>query len=226
MKILIIEDEEKIAKSIAKGLKQESYSVDISFTGEKGYQLASSGDYDLIILDLMLPDIDGFEICQKLKKFNVSTPILMLTARGEIEDKVNGLNFGADDYLVKPFNFDELLARIRAIARRPRHEISSILIYEDLILDTQKSEISRNGKIIQLSKKEYNLLEYLMKNSEKTLSKENIIDHVWEFDSEILYNTVEVYMGYLRTKIDKNFPNLPTLIQTVRGFGYKLSTKK
>ncbi len=222
MRILIIEDEHKIANSIKKGLEQEAYAVDIAFDGEEGYDLASTEEFDLIILDLMLPKIDGMTICKNLREEGIHTSILMLTAKGQIEDKVNGLNCGADDYLTKPFSFLELLARIKALTRRPKQVIDPILKVNGLTLNTTNYEVKRLEKLIKLSKKEYALLEYFMRHKGKILTKDQIINHVWEYDSDVLPNTVEVYVGYLRNKIDKQFKNEKPLIQTLRGFGYKI----
>lgn len=224
MRILVVEDEHKIANSIKKGLEQESWAVDVAYDGEAGFDLAATEDYDVIILDLMLPKIDGVEVCQKLRKEeNIHAPILLLTAKGQLEDKVEGLNAGADDYLVKPFAFAELLARIRALTRRPKQTLGTQLQVNGLSLDTLSYQVKRRGKEIKLSKKEFTLLEYLMRHQGKILAKEQIINHVWDYDADVLPNTVEVYIGYLRNKIDRPFKNRPPLIQTVRGFGYKIS---
>lgn len=217
MKILVVEDEVKIANSIKKGFEQESWICDLALDGETGYDLAVSESYDVIILDLMLPKMDGISISKNLRKENIHTPILMLTAKGEIDDKVLGLNSGADDYLVKPFAFEELVARVQALARRPERINSEELIINNLKLNTKKQEVFKNDKQIQLSKKEYQLLEYLMKNKSNVSSKEDIISHVWDYESNILPNTVEVFIKYLRNKLGKD------VIKTVRGFGYKLS---
>src|SRR3989344_255220 len=223
MRILVVEDEHKIANSIKKGLEQESFAVDVAYDGSDGFDLATSEEYDVIILDLMLPGLDGLTICKKLRREeNIHTPILILTAKGEVEDKVKGLNSGADDYLPKPFAFSELLARIRALARRPKQVLESSLRVEDLTLNTLTYQVNRSGKNIELSKKEYALLEYLMRHNGKVLSKDQIINNVWDYDSDVLPNTVEVYIGYLRSKIDKPFPKSPQLIHKVRGFGYRL----
>jgi DNA-binding response OmpR family regulator len=222
MRLLLIEDELKIAVAIKKGLEQDSYAVDLANDGDSGFDLALSTDYDLIILDRMLPRLEGLQICQKLRQENVSTPILMLTAKGQLSDKVEGLNSGADDYLVKPFSFDELLARIKALLRRPKVSLNTVLKINDLSLNTNTHQVKRGKKEITLTTKEYALLEYLMHNPNKTLTKEQIIEHVWNYDADILPNTVEVYIGYLRNKIDKQFSNLPNLIHTIRGFGYKI----
>jgi DNA-binding response OmpR family regulator len=223
MRILIVEDEHRIATSIKKGLEQESYAVDISFDGQDGYDKATIEDYDLIILDRMLPEMDGVDICKNLRKENIHTPILMLTAKGELKDKVTGLDSGADDYLIKPFAFEELLARIRALIRRPRDEVGTVLSYDDLTLNTLTHEIFRGDVEIRLSQKEYALLEYLLRHVKKTVTKDQIISHVWNYDADILPNTLEAFIKNLRKKIDRNFPEKKSLIQTVRGFGYKIS---
>lgn len=222
MKILVVEDEHKIANSIKKGLEQEAFVVDVAYEGDEGYDLASSGVYDAIVLDLMLPGMDGMEICKLLRQSGVHTPILMLTAKDQLEDKVQGLNAGADDYLTKPFAFEELLARLKALFRRPHKTSSDALEIEDLSLNTNTFIVKRENREIRLSSKEFALLEYLMRHPNQILTKEQIIDHVWNYDADILPNTVEVYIGYLRNKIDKPFKKSDPLIHTVRGFGYKL----
>lgn len=220
MRILAVEDDHKIASAIKRGLSQESFAVDVEYDGESGFGAASTLPYDLIILDRMLPGMDGIEICKKLREQNIHTPVIMLTAKSNVSERVEGLNAGADDYLPKPFSFEELLARIRALLRRPKETQSDELKVGDLVLNTLSFNISRAGKPIQLSSKEFALLEYLMRNPGRVLSKENIIEHVWDFDSDILPNNVEVYVGYLRNKVDKPFKK--PLIHTVRGFGYKI----
>jgi two-component system, OmpR family, response regulator len=223
MRILIVEDNEKIAKPLERGLKQESFAVDLALDGQQGFDLAATEDYDVIVLDLMLPKMDGIALCKKLRQEEKnSTPILMLTAKGQIEDRVEGLNCGADDYLAKPFSFKELLARIKALARRPKNNLSPVLKTESLSLNTNSFEVKREGKQINLSKKEFSLLEYLLRNKGRILTKDQIISHVWNFDADILPNTVEVYIGYLRKKIDKAFKGKKPLIKTIRGFGYKI----
>jgi len=221
MRILIIEDDHKIASAVKRGLEQESMAADLSHDGRDGFGAASTIEYDLIILDRMLPEIDGLEICRLLRQSKIHTPIIMLTAKDKIIDRVEGLDAGADDYLIKPFAFEELLARVRALLRRPKTEIGAILTIGDLVLDSNKLEVRRASKIIRLSVKEFALLEYLMRNAGRILTKDNIISHVWDYDADILPNTVEVYVGYLRNKIDK-FKNKPKLIKTIRGFGYKM----
>lgn len=225
MKILIIEDEEKIANSLKKGLQQENYVVDVAYDGEEGYDLASSEKYDLIILDLMLPSIDGLTICRRLREEDdIKTPILMLTAKGSVEDKVTGLDIGADDYLPKPFSFEELLARIKALSRRPsNYNKSQKLAVRDLFLDPENYEVRRGKNSIVLSRKEFALLEYLMKNKGRIVTKDELISNVWSYEADILLNTVEVYVGYLRKKIDEPYSNEKPLIHTVRGFGYKIN---
>jgi DNA-binding response OmpR family regulator len=223
MRILIIEDEKRLADSIKKGLEQESYAVDVSYEGTDGYGMALIQDYDLIILDLMLPGMDGMEICRKLRdEDKIHSSILMLTARGQVKDRVEGLNTGADDYLTKPFAFEELLARIKALSRRPRNGLGTILAAGDLTLDTITYEVSRAGKPIKLSKTEYALLEYLLKNKGRVLTKDQIMGKVWDYDADILPNTVEVYIRYLRNKIEKPFRGKKPIIETVRGFGYRI----
>lgn len=222
MKILIVEDEHKIANLVRQGLEQERYTVDIAYDGTSGYDLASDGSYDLIILDRLLPGIDGLTICGNLRKDGNDSPILMLTAKTQIMDRVEGLNCGADDYLTKPFAFEELLARIKALARRPKNTAGDTLKVDDLTMDINSYEVKRGEKHINLSSREFALLEYLMRHQNKTLSKEQIIDHVWNYDANILPNTVEVFIGYLRNKIDKPFKNKKPLINTIRGFGYRI----
>ena len=222
MKILVVEDEHKIANLLKQGLEQERYVVDVAYDGTSGYDLALEEDFDLIILDRLLPGIDGLKICKNLREKGNNTPVLMLTAKIQIEDRVEGLNSGADDYLTKPFAFEELLARVKALGRRPKSSLGNIFKVEDLSLDADTFEVKRGKKNISLSSKEFALLEYLMRNKNKTLTKEQIINHVWNYDSDVLPNTVEVFIGYLRNKIDKPFKDRKSLINTVRGFGYRI----
>ncbi len=221
MKILVVEDEHKIANAVRDGLEQESFAVDVAFDGDEGLNSALYDEYDLIILDVMLPGTDGFSVCKQLREAGNHTPILMLTAKDQPRDVVTGLNAGADDYLVKPFSFEVLLARVRALLRRPQHNLGDVLSTHDLTLDTVSKEVVRDNKPIRLSAKEYALLEYLLRNKGKVLSKQNIIHHVWDFDADVLPNNVEVFITYLRGKIDRPFKKSP-LITTVRGFGYKI----
>lgn len=225
MRILVIEDEHKIANALKRGLSQEKFAVDVEYDADTGLGAALGESYDLMIIDRMLPgSIEGLDICRKVREKGIHTPILLLTAKDQIHDKVEGLNAGADDYLVKPFSFEELLARIRALLRRPQENTGNILKVKDLALDSLNYTVSRGGKPITLSAKEFALLEYMMRNAGRILPKENIIAHVWDFDADILPNTVEVYIGYLRNKIDKPFAG-PPLIHTLRGFGYRLGAK-
>jgi len=223
MKILIVEDEHRIATTLKKGLELEHYTVDTAFDGQEGYDLASSEDYDLIILDLMLPFKDGLSICADLRKEGNHTPVLMLTAKSQVEDKILGLDTGADDYLAKPFSFDELLARVKALLRRPHHLNSETLTFEDLSLNTTTFQVARKDKDISLTNKEYLLLKYFISHPNQILTKDQIISHVWDYSSDILPNTVEAFVKKLRQKIDKPFKSSPPLIHTIRGFGYKLS---
>lgn len=225
MRILIIEDEHRIAGAIQKGLIQERFAVDVAYDGNTGYDLATTEEYDTIIMDVMLPEKNGIDVCIALRQNGNHVPVLMLTAKGQTQDKVEGLNSGADDYLTKPFSFDELLARVRALTRRPKTILKSTLQLENLTLNTQTFETTRNGIQIQLTGKEFSLLEFLLRHAGRTLTKEQIIEHVWNYDADILPNTVEAYIRLLREKIDRPYPNSPQLIQTVRGFGYKIAEK-
>ncbi|KKU99928.1 MAG: Two component transcriptional regulator, winged helix family, partial [Candidatus Amesbacteria bacterium GW2011_GWA1_48_9] len=220
--ILIVEDEHRIANSIKKGLEQEHFAVDVAYSGSDGWDLAEGEEYDLIILDLMLPGMDGLEICRKLRRAGINTPVLMLTAKGQVQDRVTGLDTGADDYVTKPFAFEELLARMRALTRRPKVTLDPVLTTDDLSLDTKSYEVKRGIHLIKLSAKEFSLLEYLLRNSGNILTKEQIISHVWNYDADILPNTVEVNIRNLRNKIDRPFKGKKALIATVRGFGYKV----
>ncbi len=225
MKILLVEDEKRIADNIKKGLKIYSYVVDVAYDGEIGLDLACGEKYDLIILDRMLPKKSGMQIIQSLRKKDNKTPILMLTAKTQVNDRVQGLNAGADDYLGKPFAFSELLARIKALTRRRDQEIKSILKIDDLQVNTSNYEVKRGKKQIKLSKKEYVLLEFLIRHKGQVVTKEQIVEQAWSFDSDVLPNTAQVYIGYLRNKIDRPFPKKKPLIKTVRGFGYKLDVE-
>jgi DNA-binding response OmpR family regulator len=220
MRILVIEDEHRIARAIKDGLEQENYAVDVEFDGESGYGAASAEDYDLIILDVMMPGMNGYDVCKTLRAEGNHTPIIMLTAKDQTNDIVKGLDTGADDYLPKPFSFEILLARVRALLRRPQQSLGEVLSVGDLSLDTISKQVTRGKTPVALSSKEYALLEYLMRNQGRILSKNNIISHVWDFDADILPNTVEVFMNYLRAKVDKPFKK--PLLHTVRGFGYKI----
>jgi len=225
MRILVVEDEVKIASAIKRGLELKGYAVDTVHDADTGLSYAVDSDYDLVVLDRMLPgSMDGVELCRRVRQDGVDTPILMLTARGTIGDKVEGLNSGADDYLVKPFSFDELTARVKALLRRPPATTGSIITLDDLSLDTASYEVRRGDAAIKLSQKEFALLEYFMHHKGQVITKDMIINHVWDEDALVLPNTVEVYIGYLRNKIDRPFPDSKPLLHTMRGFGYKLST--
>lgn len=221
MRVLVIEDEHKIARALKKALEQESYAVDVAYDGDEGYAMASTEPYDVAIIDRMIPGAyDGLGVVKAMRDEKIHTPVLLLTALGSTADKTTGLDSGADDYLVKPFALEELLARVRALIRRPKEQTSTVLQAGDLTLNTITFEVKRAGKVIPLTSKEYALLEYMLRNQDRPLSKGTIIAHVWDYDADILPNTVEVYVKYLRTKIDVPFKK--PLIHTVRGFGYKL----
>ncbi|HEX7632930.1 MAG TPA: response regulator transcription factor [Candidatus Saccharimonadales bacterium] len=224
MRILVIEDEPKIAQAVKQGLELKGFAVDMVHDADTGLSYARDPDYDVIVLDRMLPgSMDGVTLCQTLRQEEISTPIIMLTARGTIGDKVEGLNSGADDYLVKPFSFEELTARVRALLRRPSSQVGTDLSVEDLRLNPTTYEVFRGDKPLKLSHKEFTLLEYFMHHPGQVITKDMIISHVWNEDADILPNTIEVYIGYLRNKIDRPFPDSKPLLQTMRGFGYKLS---
>ena len=221
MRILIVEDERKIARALGRALKNEKYAVDISYDGTDAYAMAEMIDYDLLILDRMIPgDYDGLSLTKKLREEGKNVPILLLTALGATQDKTEGLDGGADDYLTKPFALDELLARVRALLRRPQTSVEMVLRVADLSLDLNTHEVLRNNQKIELTNKEFSLLEYLVRNAGRPVSKEQIIAHVWDYDADILPNNIEVYISYLREKVDKPFKD--KLIKTVRGLGYKI----
>jgi two-component system OmpR family response regulator len=224
MRILVVEDEPKIAQAVKKGLELKGFAVDMVHDADTGLSYATDSGYDAIVLDRMLPgSMDGVALCQKLRADGIHTPVIMLTARGTIGDRVEGLNSGADDYLVKPFSFDELTARVRALLRRPHNQVGARLKLDDLVLDTTNYEVQRGQTAIKLSHKEFSLLEYFMHHPGQVITKDMIINHVWDEEADILPNTIEVYIGYLRNKIDRPFPKSRQLLQTLRGFGYKLS---
>lgn len=220
MRILVVEDDKKVAAFLQKGLREEQYAVDVCYEGQDAVFEAQSNPYDVIILDIMLPGMDGFSICKELRQNNVLTPILMLTAKDSLEDKVTGLSEGADDYLTKPFSFEELLARIRALLRRSQDYKAGILKVGDLELDPLRRVVSRSGEKITLSGKEFALLEYLMRNQGRIVSQSKIIEHVWDRNFEGTSNIVNVYINHLREKIDRDADT--KLIKTIRGQGYKI----
>ena len=218
MRILVVEDEKKVASFISKGLSEESYAVDVAYDGEEGVFMALENDYDLILLDLMLPKLDGMEVLRRIREEKQSIPVLILTAKDSVEDIVAGLEGGSDDYLTKPFDFAELLARIRALLRRSQELKVTILKVADLTLNPLTREVKRGGKAIELTSKEYALLEYFMRNVNRVLSRTLINEHVWNYEFDPMTNVVDVYVNYLRKKIDHG--NRVKLIHTVRGAGY------
>lgn len=222
MRILVVEDEKRIADFIARGLKEEHYVVDVAHDGEEGLYLAEINPYDLMIFDIMLPKQDGIAICRQLRAKKVNTPILMLTARAAVKDKVAGLNSGADDYLTKPFSFEELLARVKVLLRRQTNEKTSVLKVADLELNQLNHEAQRNGKKIVLTSKEYGLLEYFMLNEGQIISRWMISEHVWNEQFDSMTNVIDVHIRNLRTKIDNGFKK--KLIHTIRGSGYILKS--
>ncbi len=226
MTILIIEDDERILQFVQRGLEEEGYLIETSTTGMLGLQLATHTEYDLLLLDLMLPDISGQEICRQLRQRGINTPILMLTAMDTLEDKIEGLHIGADDYLTKPFAFDELIARIQALLRRGHgyKEQSTVLQVSDLTLNRETREVHRADQLIELTPKEHVLLEYFMNAPGRVFSRSKILDQVWGYNTDPLTNVVEVHISNLRKKIDEGFS--PSLVKTVRGFGYKLEDIK
>lgn len=220
MKVLVVDDEVRIARAIKMGLEQDGYAVDVAFDGEEGYNTAMADTYDIVVLDVMMPVMNGNEVAKKLRENGFRPPIIMLTAKDQARDVVRGLDSGADDYLAKPFAFEELTARIRALLRRPQDIGNNVLTAKTLSLDTVEHTVHRSGKQIMLSRKEFSILEYLLRNKGRIVSKQTLMSHVWDFDADILPNNVEVFINYLRRKVDKPFPKELPLIQTVRGFGY------
>jgi heavy metal response regulator len=218
MRILVIEDEKKVASFIKKGLEEEHYAVDTAHDGETGLYLSENNEYDLIVLDLMIPKIDGLEVLRRTRTNKNNVPILVLTAKDSVEDIVRGLDSGCDDYLTKPFEFVEFLARIRALLRREKTEKEPVLKIRDLTLSLVTHKVTRQGKEIELTSKEYALLEYFMRNPDKILTRTMISEHVWDYDFDSLTNVVDVYVNYLRKKVDKGFEH--KLIHTIRGVGY------
>ncbi|HYB01924.1 MAG TPA: response regulator transcription factor [Ktedonobacteraceae bacterium] len=224
MHLLVVEDEQRLAYLLRRVLLEERHSVDVAHDGNTGLDLALSDTYDVVILDIMLPGMDGIEVCRQMRAERIMTPVLMLTARGSVEDRVTGLNVGADDYLVKPFAMEELLARINALLRRrdQRFDDNPRLTVADLTLDLVSHEARRDGRVIELTAKEFALLEYLMRNQGRALTRTQIVDSVWRYDMEALSNVVDIYIHYLRDKVDQGFSR--PLIKTVRGIGYKIET--
>jgi heavy metal response regulator len=224
MRILVIEDEKKVANFIKKGLEEEHYAVDTAYDGEVGLFMAEANEYDLIVLDLMIPKIDGLEVLKRIRGSKNNVPILVLTAKASVDDIVKGLDTGCDDYLTKPFEFVEFLARIRALLRREKIDKEPLLKVADLTLSLVTHKVTRKGKEIDLTSKEYALLEYFMRSPEKVLTRTMISEHVWDYHFDSLTNVIDVYVNYLRKKIDKDFE--PKLIHTIRGVGYILSATR
>ena len=224
MRLLIVEDDDALRAVLAKRLSAEGYAVDACATGTDGLDYALSMDYDGMVLDIMLPGIDGLEILRRLRAAKSGCPVLMLTARDAVADRVKGLNTGADDYLVKPFAFDELLARVRALLRKHAPDRSPLMTVADLEMDTTLRTVTRAGRRIELTAKEYAMLEYLLRNAGQVLTREQIIDHVWNYESGFASNLVDVYIGYLRVKIDRGAS--VRLLHTVRGAGYVLRAEE
>lgn len=220
MRILVVEDEKKVASFIRKGLEEQSYAVDTALDGLDGEKLASQNPYDAIILDVLLPKQDGITTCQKIRLKGIDTPVLMLTALGETDDKVRGLDSGADDYLTKPFHFEELLARVRALLRRKSQDKSAVLQAGELVLDPVTRKVERGGRRIRLTSREFALLEYLMRNKGQILSRANLAQHVWNVSFDMESNVIDVYVKLLRQKVDKGFDK--PMIHTIVGSGYVL----
>jgi two-component system OmpR family response regulator len=220
MRILVVEDERKIAEFVKKGLKAEGYAVDTAADGEEGRFLAATGDYDLVLLDLRLPKMDGITLCRTLRAEKYAGPILMLTARDTVKDKVLGLDSGADDYLTKPFDFEELLARVRALLRKRGAAEPTRLQVDDLVMDLLAHTVERGSRLIALTPKEFSLLEYLLRNAGTVVSRAMIAEHVWDIHFDSFTNVIDVSVNHLRSKVDRDFPK--KLIQTVRGRGYVL----
>lgn len=224
MRILLVEDERRLSNVVKKGLTEEGFAVDTAFDGEEGQYLAESENYDLIILDISLPKIDGLTICRQLRTKNIKTPILMLTAKTTVEDKAAGLDSGADDYLAKPFAFLELRSRIHALIRRSKQEASPTLSIADLILDPIKHKITRSGREIVLTPKEFSVLEILLAHKDEVVTRTMIIEHVWDYNFDSMSNVVDVFIAQLRRKIDKGAKT--ALIHTLHGVGYKISENR
>ena len=224
MRILVVEDEKNLNDIIVKKLKLEKYGVDSCFDGKEALDYIFSTDYDAVILDIMLPKLGGFEVLKKIRSQEIKTPVLLLTARDGIDDRVKGLDYGADDYLVKPFAFDELLARIRVMLRRTSNNVNNVFTIADLIVDCDSQTVTRNNNAIKLSAREFTILEYMIRNKEKVLTRDKIEQHIWNYDYEGGTNVIDVYVRYLRKKIDDDYT--PKLIHTIRGVGYVLKVEK
>jgi heavy metal response regulator len=220
VRILVVEDEHKLAAVVRRGLEEHGYAVDVAYDGDDALAMAQAEPYDLIVLDIMLPGIDGITVCQRLREARKNMPVLMLTARDTVDDRVAGLDAGADDYLVKPFAFRELLARVRALLRRDGLSRDPVLRVGDLELDTVSHEVRRSGRFVDLTSKEYAILEYFMRNPNRVLTRTQIAEHVWDYDFMSMSNVIDVYVRYLRRKLGDD--QEPRLFRTVRGTGYQL----
>lgn len=220
MRVLVVEDETRLAALLRKGLTEEGHAVDLAASGEEGLDWVSVGEHDVIVLDVMLPGIDGFEVCRRLRGIAVHTPVLLLTARDAIADRVKGLDAGADDYLVKPFAFAELAARLRALYRRPADTVPTVLRAGNVTLDPATRQVWRGGEEILLPNKEFRILEYLLRQPGRVLTRTMIAEHVWDYDFPNVTNVIDVHIRQLRRKLGDPYPG--TLIQTVRGTGYRL----
>ncbi|MCK5915431.1 MAG: heavy metal response regulator transcription factor [Deltaproteobacteria bacterium] len=220
MKVLVVEDEQKVANFLQKGLREEQFVVDVAYDGLEGESMALENEYDLILLDVMLPGKDGVEILENLRSHKIDVPIIMLTAKDMVVDKLKGFEAGCDDYIPKPFSFEELLARVRAVLRRHSSAGTNVLNFADLTLDLISHKVIRGGKEIELTAKEYSLMEYLMRNPNRVLTRTMITQHVWDYNFDSFTNVIDVYVNYLRNKVDRGFPQ--KLIHTVRGVGYIL----
>lgn len=221
MRILVVEDEPAIAKFVRQGLTEAGHAVDLAWDGEEGLAFALAADYDVLILDIMLPKVEGVDLLRELRRRGDKTPALMLTARDTVENRVEGLDAGADDYLVKPFAFPELMARVRALMRRPPLQVGTTLEVGDLTMNTATRDVRRGDEMIELSPREYAVLEYLMRHPNQVLTRTQIGEHVWNFDFFNESNVVDVYIGYLRRKIENG--QRPPLLHTIRGVGYRIS---
>ncbi|MBI2911237.1 MAG: response regulator transcription factor [Chloroflexi bacterium] len=224
MRILVVEDEPELADVLKRGLEEHRYAVDLAFDGDDGLALAEMEPYDLVVLDVMLPGRDGFQVCRRLRAQGRNMPVLMLTARDAVDDRVTGLDSGADDYLTKPFAFQELLARIRALLRRQGASRDPLLRAGDLEINTVTHEVRRGGRPIELTSKEYAILEYFARSPNRVLTRSQIAEHVWDYDFVAMSNVVDVYIRYLRRKLDDDHE--PRLLRTIRGTGYQLKVPK